>query len=260
MIAMNNEQPALFDAPEPTAPPAYSTEDFPFFFGAKSLASRGFIAADWVSTLEPLDGVLQEIARKLAARSQAGEQILPAPEVMLRALSLPVAEIKVLIMGQDPYPTPGQANGLAFAAAKNVRPLPRSLRNIYKELFVDLGVPEAGHPDLGAWHEQGVMLLNQVLSVTASNAGSHQKLGWAPVVEAIIATLNARKVPVVAVLWGAHAQKLGTLMNNMPQLRSAHPSPLSASRGFFGSKHFSQINRRLAEIGQAPIEWKLPAG
>ncbi|HAY44484.1 MAG TPA: uracil-DNA glycosylase [Micrococcaceae bacterium] len=256
---MDNQQPALFEAPAPQPLPVYSATDFPFYFGSKSLASNGFIAEDWVSTLEPLDGLLQDIALQLALRSQAGEQILPAPEVMLRALSLPLAKIKVLIIGQDPYPTPGHANGLAFAAEKNVRPLPRSLRNIYKELRSDLGVPEAPDPDLSPWHEQGVLLLNQVFSVTAGQAGSHQKLGWAPVVVAIIAALNSRKNPAVAVLWGAHAQKLSPLMGNMPQVHSVHPSPLSASRGFFGSKPFSQINRHLTDSGQVPINWKLPA-
>lgn len=147
---------------------------------------------------------------------------------------------------------------MAFAAEKNVRPLPRSLRNIYKELSSDLAVPEAPHPDLSPWHEQGVLLLNQVFSVTAGQAGSHQKLGWTPVVEAIIGALNSRKNPVVAVLWGAHAQKLSPLMGNMPHVHSVHPSPLSASRGFFGSKPFSQINRHLTDSGQAPINWKLP--
>lgn len=255
---MDNQQSALFEVPDQPTLPVYSPTDFPFQFGAKSLASHGFIAEDWVSVLEPLDGVLQDIAQQLALRSQAGEQILPAPEVMLRALLLPLAKTKVLVIGQDPYPTPGHANGLAFAAEKNVRPLPRSLRNIYKELHADLAVSEAPHPDLSAWHDQGVLLLNQVFSVTAGLAGSHQKLGWSPVVEAIIGALNSRKNPVVAVLWGAHAQKLSPLMGNMPQVHGVHPSPLSASRGFFGSKPFSQINRHLTDAGQVPIDWKLP--
>lgn len=255
---MDNAQLALFDAPEPEPSRIYSATEFPFFHGAKSLASHGFIAEDWVQVLEPLDAELRHIATDLAARSLAGEQILPEPEVMLRALTLPLAKTKVLIIGQDPYPTPGHANGLAFAAAKNVRPLPRSLRNIYKELLADVAVPEAPHPDLSPWHSQGVLLLNQVFSVTAGAAGSHQKLGWAPIVEAIITALNNRPQAVIAVLWGAHAQKLAVLLDRSEQLCSAHPSPLSASRGFFGSRPFSAINRLLSASGQESIDWQLP--
>jgi uracil-DNA glycosylase len=147
---------------------------------------------------------------------------------------------------------------LAFAANKQVRPLPRSLANIYKELQADLGLDPVPHPDLGPWLSQGVLLLNQVLSVTAGNAGSHQKLGWAPILQAILQALNERPLPLVALLWGNHAQKLSGLLPNAVQLQSAHPSPLSASRGFFGSKPFSNINRLLSDSGQEPIDWSLP--
>lgn len=257
---MDDLQAALFDAPEPQPAPVYAAADFPFFHGAKSLADRGFIAQDWVPALSSQDAVLRQLAADLSARSANGEMLLPAPEVMFRALALPLSEVKVLIIGQDPYPTPGHPNGLAFAANKQVRPLPRSLGNIYKELQADLGIAPVPHPDLSPWQDQGVLLLNQVLSVTASQAGSHQKLGWSPVLEAILAALNERAQPPVALLWGNHAQKLSGALSNAPQLRSAHPSPLSASRGFFGSKPFSSINRLLSEMGQEPIDWSLPAG
>ncbi|PJJ42855.1 uracil-DNA glycosylase [Glutamicibacter mysorens] len=255
---MDDMQPALFDAPEPAATPVYDAADFPFYHGAKSMADHGFIAVDWVPALSRQDSLLRRLATDLAARSAAGEQILPAPEVMFRALSLPLSEVKVLIIGQDPYPTPGHPNGLAFAANKQVRPLPRSLANIYKELQADLGLDPVPHPDLGPWLSQGVLLLNQVLSVTAGNAGSHQKLGWAPILQAILQALDERPLPLVALLWGNQAQKLSGSLPNAVQLQSAHPSPLSASRGFFGSKPFSNINRLLSDSGQEPIDWSLP--
>ncbi|MFJ2469662.1 uracil-DNA glycosylase [Glutamicibacter sp. NPDC087583] len=255
---MDDLQPALFDAPQPARTPVYEAADFPFYHGAQSMADHGFIAADWVRALCEQDSLLRSLATDLAARSAAGEQILPAPEVMFRALSLPLSEVKVLIIGQDPYPTPGHANGLAFAANKQVRPLPRSLANIYKELQSDLGLEPVAHPDLSPWLSQGVLLLNQVLSVAAGNAGSHQKLGWAPILHAILTALNERPRPPAALLWGKHAQKLSESLSNAVQLQSAHPSPLSASRGFFGSKPFSSINRLLSDSGQKPIDWSLP--
>ncbi|MFJ2620909.1 uracil-DNA glycosylase [Glutamicibacter sp. NPDC087344] len=255
---MDNVQPALFPAPEPDPPVRYEAADFPFFHGARYLAERGFIAQDWETVLEPLNRQLRSIAGELAQRSASGEQILPDPHVMLRALGIPAAQVRVVLIGQDPYPTPGHANGLAFAAEASVRPVPRSLANIYRELKDDVGIPPAAHADLSAWHKQGVLLLNQSLSVAAGNAGAHQQLGWSAVVEAVITALNHRENPPIALLWGKHAQKLAGLMDRMPQLTSAHPSPLSASRGFFGSRPFSEINRRLSDAGQAPINWSIP--
>lgn len=256
---MDDLQPALFSALEPVALPVYQATDFPFYHGAQSMADHGFIAADWVPALSSQDHSMRQLATDLAARSAQGEQILPAPEVMFRALTLPLSKVKVLIIGQDPYPTPGHPNGLAFAANKQVRPLPRSLGNIYKEMRSDLGLSPVPHPDLSPWLEQGVLLLNQVLSVSAGAAGSHQSLGWAPVVQSILTALNQRSAPPVALLWGKHAQKLSNTLDKSPQLHSAHPSPLSASRGFFGSQPFSKINRLLSDSGQEPIDWKLPA-
>ncbi|WP_235026478.1 uracil-DNA glycosylase [Glutamicibacter sp. JC586] len=255
---MDEMQQALFDAPPPPKLPVYVPEEFPFFHGAQSMSETGFIASDWVSTLSTVDKNLRELAIELAARSTQGEVILPEPKVMFRALTLPLAKVKVLIIGQDPYPTPGHANGLAFAANKNVRPLPRSLNNIYTELHTDLGITPAPHPDLSAWQDQGVLLLNQVLTVAAGHAAAHQKIGWSPVLEAILTAINDRATPPVSILWGNHAQKHSALLSNTPQIRTAHPSPLSASRGFFGSKPFSETNRLLSLQGQEPINWSLP--
>jgi len=251
-------QDALFDAPEPPPAPVYGPADFPFFHGAQSMADRGFIAQDWVPALSKQDENLRQLALDLTERSSRGEVLLPEPKVMFRALTLPLAEVKVLIIGQDPYPTPGHPNGLAFAANKQVRPLPRSLKNIYKELEADLNIAPAPHPDLSPWQQRGVLLLNQALSVTAGKAGSHQKLGWEPILDALLSALNERPAPPVAILWGNHAQKFSPALSNLPQLCSAHPSPLSASRGFFGSKPFSETNRLLSAQGQEPIDWSLP--
>lgn len=255
---MDEMQEPLFEAPGPPPAPVYEPAEFPFFHGAQSMADHGFIAQDWVPALSKQDENLRQLALELTERSSQGETLLPDPEVMFRALSLPLAEVKVLIIGQDPYPTPGHPNGLAFAANKRVRPLPRSLNNIYKELEADLGITPASHPDLSAWQQRGVLLLNQVLSVTAGQAGSHQKIGWEPIIASLLSALNECSAPPVAILWGNHAQKFSPALGNLPQLRSAHPSPLSASRGFFGSKPFSEANRLLSAQGHEPIDWSLP--
>lgn len=255
---MSRDQPSLFDPVPDPPPPAYDPEDFPFFHGPRSMADAGFIDASWIPVLEQVAGRLREIALELSARSRAGERILPDPKLMLRALTLPVDRVKVLLVGQDPYPTPGHPIGLCFATNAKVRPLPRSLVNIYRELHSDLGIEPAEHGDLSAWLGQGVLLLNQVFSVSAGMPASHQKLGWTALTEAIVDRLNEGKPPVVAVLWGAHAQKLAVRMDRMVQLKSAHPSPLSASRGFFGSRPFSTVNRELAGLGQEPVRWALP--
>lgn len=258
MGTMSTDQPALFGpVPEPPAI-QFNPEDFPFFHGPRAMAENGVIDRSWVPTLLPLGERLADLARELSARSLAGESILPDPQLMLRALQLPVERVKVLIVGQDPYPTPGHPIGLSFATGAQVRPLPRSLKNIYRELHDDLGITPAVHGDLSAWQDQGVMLLNQVFSVAAGQAGSHQKLGWTAISEAVIRRLNECQPPVVAVLWGAHARKLNSQMGSMVRLYSAHPSPLSASRGFFGSRPFSAVNRELAALGREPVQWQLP--
>lgn len=216
------------------------------------------MAPDWALALEPVQGVLVALARDLEARRAAGERILPEPGNILRAFSRPLAEARVLVMGQDPYPTPGHSMGLSFAALPQVQPLPRSLKNIYTELHQDTGLPVPGHGDLSAWANQGVVLLNRVLTVAAGDAGSHRKLGWEAITDAAIAALAARGGPLVAILWGKDAQALAPALDSIPIIASAHPSPLSARRGFFGSKPFTRANELLVAQGGNPIDWALP--
>lgn len=216
------------------------------------------MAPDWALALEPVQEVLVVLARDLEARRAAGERILPEPGNILRAFSRPLAEARVLVMGQDPYPTPGHSMGLSFAALPQVQPLPRSLKNIYTELHEDTGLPVPGHGDLSAWANQGVVLLNRVLTVAAGDAGSHRKLGWEAVTDAAIAALAARGGPLVAILWGKDAQALAPALDSIPIIASAHPSPLSARRGFFGSKPFTRANELLVAQGGNPIDWALP--
>jgi len=163
----------------------------------------------------------------------------------------------VLITGQDPYPTPGHPIGLSFAVDRDVRPLPRSLGNIYAELESDLGIPPAPHGDLTAWSDQGVLLLNRVLTVRPGEAGSHRRWGWEQVTELAIRALVARDRPLVAILWGKDAANLQPLLGDTPVIVSAHPSPLSARRGFFGSRPFSRANALLEGLGASPVDWRI---
>lgn len=222
------------------------------------LAARGSIAPDWAEALRPVQGRLRSLSELLAEERAAGQAILPAEERILAAFSLPLARVRVLIVGQDPYPTPGHPIGLAFATAPDVRPLPRSLANIYRELHDDLGIPPAPHGDLTPWSRRGVLLLNRVLSVRAGAPGSHRGKGWEAVTECAIQALVRRGGPLAAVLWGAEARRLAPLLRGITVLESAHPSPLSARRGFFGSRPFSRVNRALVDQGTAAIDWALP--
>jgi uracil-DNA glycosylase len=163
----------------------------------------------------------------------------------------------VLIVGQDPYPTPGHPVGLSFSVARDVRPIPRSLANIYRELTTDVGVQPAAHGDLTAWADQGVMLLNRVLTVRPGESASHRGRGWEEVTECAISALVRRGGPLVAILWGRDAQSLKPMLGQVPWVESVHPSPLSASRGFFGSRPFSRVNRLLEEQGGTPVDWSL---
>lgn len=176
---------------------------------------------------------------------------------MLRAFTYPLADVRVLIVGQDPYPTPGHPIGLSFAVDRAVRPVPRSLQNIYRELRDDLGIPTPDHGDLTSWAEHGVMLLNRVLTVTPGKSGSHRGKGWEAVTELAIRALVARGGPLVAILWGRDAQNLEPLLGSTPVIKSVHPSPLSASGGFFGSKPFSRANAALAAQGADQVDWSL---
>ena len=187
----------------------------------------------------------------------AGRGYLPAGDHVLRAFERPLSDVKVLITGQDPYPTPGHPIGLSFAVDRDVRPLPRSLGNIYAELESDLGIPPAPHGDLTAWSDQGVLLLNRVLTVRPGEAGSHRRWGWEQVTELAIRALVARDRPLVAILWGKDAANLQPLLGDTPVIVSAHPSPLSARRGFFGSRPFSRANALLEGLGASPVDWRI---
>lgn len=196
--------------------------------------------------------------RICAALAEDRRSILPPAPLVFSALdACPPQQTRVIILGQDPYPTPGHAQGLAFSVAPGVRPLPRSLVNIYREMTDDLGAcPSDG--DLRFWAQQGVLLLNTALTVPAHAAGAHAKLGWSALAEQVLARLNDR--PRAALLWGAHAQQFAPLLTHPDHLilRSAHPSPLSARRGFFGSRPFSRVNAWLKAMGHRPINW-IPA-
>lgn len=211
----------------------------------------------WARALAPVADRVAAMGDFLRAEHAAGRRTLPAGPNILRAFTYPFDRVRVLIVGQDPYPTPGHPIGLSFAVERHVRPLPRSLQNIYRELRDDLGIPTPAHGDLSAWAEHGVMLLNRVLTVQAGAPASHRGKGWEAVTEAAIAALAARGGPLVAILWGRDAATLGPLLDGVPQIRSAHPSPLSASSGFFGSRPFSRANALLAEQGGAPVDWAL---
>ncbi len=255
MVSMEPHETPLFEL----AAPARDATPFPFANGLCQAVDKGFVAADWAEALAPVEGQLVALAHILEARRAAGERILPEPGNILRAFSRPLAMARVLVMGQDPYPTPGHSMGLSFAALPAVHPLPRSLKNIYTELHEDTGVKTPGHGDLSAWADQGVVLLNRVLTVGSGDAGSHRKLGWEAVTDAAMGALAARGGPIVAILWGKDAQSLAPALEPIPIISSAHPSPLSARRGFFGSKPFSRANALLLASGGAPIDWTLPA-
>jgi uracil-DNA glycosylase len=211
----------------------------------------------WAAALAPEEARIHAIGDFLRNETAEGRPYLPAGDKVLRAFSYPLAAVNVLIVGQDPYPTPGHPIGLSFAVDPQVRPLPRSLGNIYRELRDDLGVEPPVSGDLTPWSEQGVMLLNRVLTVGAGEPGSHRGKGWEQVTELAIRTLVARKQPLVAILWGRDAANLGPLLGDTPRIESAHPSPLSASRGFFGSRPFSRANELLVQQGSTPVDWSL---
>lgn len=217
------------------------------------------MAPDWAEALEPVADRIAAMGGFLRDEIAAGRGYLPDGEHVLRAFAEPLSEVKVLITGQDPYPTPGHPIGLSFAVDAHVRPLPRSLGNIYRELQDDLGIAPAPHGDLSAWSDQGVMLLNRVLTVAPGAPGSHRGWGWEVVTEHAIRTLVARDAPLVAVLWGRDAAGLKPLLGATPIIESAHPSPLSARRGFFGSRPFSRTNALLAERGVEPVDWRITA-
>ncbi len=223
------------------------------------LVEKGLVAADWAEALAPVDDRIAAMGRFLRAELAAGRPYLPPGDRILRAFHRPLAGVRVLVVGQDPYPTPGHPIGLCFAVAPDVRPVPRSLANIYQEMATDLGVETPAHGDLSAWTDQGVMLLNRCLTVRPGEPASHRGRGWEEVTECAIRALAARGGPLAAILWGRDAQSLKPLLAPVPWVESAHPSPLSASRGFFGSRPFSRVNRLLEDQGGSPVDWRLPA-
>jgi uracil-DNA glycosylase len=221
------------------------------------LAGAGLIDPSWAEALRPVADDLSRMGDFLRAEVADGRAYLPAGDRVLRAFQQPVDDIRVLIVGQDPYPTPGHPIGLSFAVERDVRPIPRSLANIYRELADDLGLEPPDHGDLGAWNRQGVMLLNRVLTVRPGESGSHRGKGWERITDHAIRTLVGRDAPLVAILWGRDAQSLAPLLGDTPCVASAHPSPLSASRGFFGSRPFSRANALLEAGGGEPVDWSL---
>ena len=224
------------------------------------LVARGLVAPDWAEALAPVDEQIAAMGRFLRSEIAAGRGYLPHGDHVLRAFGRPLSEVKVLIVGQDPYPTPGHAVGLSFSVAPGVVP-PKSLVNVFRELVDDLGVPAPTSGDLTPWSEAGVMLLNRSLTVAPGQSASHRGRGWEQVTDQAIRTLARRAedgAALAAILWGRDAQSLKPELAPIPWVESVHPSPLAAHRGFFGSKPFSRVNRMLAEQGGTPVDWRLP--
>ncbi|ARF58847.1 uracil-DNA glycosylase [Streptomyces gilvosporeus] len=212
----------------------------------------------WAKALEPVAGQIAAMGDFLRAEIAAGRTYLPAGHHVLRAFQQPFDGVRVLIVGQDPYPTPGHAVGLSFSVAPEVRPLPGSLENIFRELHSDLGLPRPSNGDLTPWTEQGVLLLNRALTTAPRKPAAHRGKGWEAITEQAIRALVERGGPLVAVLWGRDARNLRPLLGSLPAVESAHPSPMSADRGFFGSRPFSRVNDLLAQQGAQPVDWRLP--
>ena len=223
---------------------------------AKPLAE--LMAPDWAEALAPVAPEIARLGDFLRAENAAGRGYLPTGDQVLRAFSRPMADVRVLLVGQDPYPTPGHPVGLSFSVAPGIRP-PRSLVNIYRELSTDLGIPPAVTGNLTPWFDQGVLLLNRVLTVRPGAPGSHRGQGWESVTQRAIEALVARGGPLVAILWGRDAQSLVPMLGSVPHVASPHPSPMSAQAGFFGSRPFSRVNAALVAQGAQPIEWALSA-
>ena len=213
------------------------------------------IAPDWAAALADVEPQIHAMGDWLRSELAGGRPYLPSGQNVLRAFTLPLEQVRVLVVGQDPYPTPGHPVGLSFSVGPDVTPLPASLRNMYKELSDDLGIAPPPNGDLSPWFTQGVLLLNRVLTVQPGSPGSHRGKGWEAITQRAIEVLAARGGPLVAVLWGRDARNLTPLLGDIPVVESAHPSPLSASSGFFGSRPYSRVNTLLTEQGAAPIRW-----
>ncbi|WP_406413745.1 uracil-DNA glycosylase [Streptomyces halstedii] len=212
----------------------------------------------WAEALRPVAGQVAVMGDFLRAEIAAGRTYLPAGQNVLRAFQQPFDQVRVLIVGQDPYPTPGMAIGLSFAVAPDVQRLPGSLENIFRELHSDLGLPRPSNGDLTPWTRQGVLLLNRALTTAPRKPAAHRGKGWEEVTEQAIRALVARGTPLVSILWGRDARNLRPLLGDLPAVESAHPSPMSADRGFFGSRPFSRTNEYLTRAGAQPVDWSLP--
>ena len=217
------------------------------------------VEAGWAKALAPVADQITAMGAFLRAELAAGRRYLPAGANVLRAFQQPFDAVRVLIVGQDPYPTPGHPVGLSFSVSPETRPLPRSLMNIYREYSEDLGHPAPSSGDLTPWAERGVLMLNRVLTVQPGQPASHRGKGWEEVTDQAIRALAARPTPLVAILWGRDARTLRPLLGaGVPCIESAHPSSMSADRGFFGSRPFSRVNELLEARGADPVDWKLP--
>lgn len=212
----------------------------------------------WAQALAPVEELIAEMGQFLRAENAAGRGYFPAGKNVLRAFMQPFDDVRVLIVGQDPYPSAGHAVGLSFSVEPELTPIPRSLANIYKEYCEDLGYPMPANGDLTPWTREGVLLLNRVLTVQPGEAGSHRGKGWETVTECAIRALAARDEPLAAILWGNDARQAEQWLPDVPVITSPHPSPLSASRGFFGSRPFSRVNEELLDLGADPVDWRLP--
>ncbi|MEU5403664.1 uracil-DNA glycosylase [Streptomyces sp. NPDC005963] len=223
-----------------------------------ALPLNELVEAGWAEALRPVAGRIAAMGDFLRAEIAAGRTYLPAGAHVLRAFQQPFDEVRVLIMGQDPYPTPGMAIGHSFAVAPDVRNVPGSLENIFRELHTDLGLPRPSNGDLTPWTQQGVLLLNRALTTAPRKPGAHRGKGWEEVTEQAIRALVGRGTPLVSVLWGRDARNLRPLLGDLPAIESAHPSPMSADRGFFGSRPFSRTNELLERQGARAVDWRLP--
>lgn len=245
----------MTEQPEPAAPKLSSSHPSPSSSAHPPLSS--IMHPQWAQALAPVEPQIRAMGNFLRAEHAAGHRTFPPGDSIFRAFTRPLDEVKVLVLGQDPYPTAGHAMGMSFSVHRTVNPIPHSLANIYRELNDDLGIAPAQHGDLTAWADEGVMLMNRVLSVREGKPASHRNKGWEQVTECAIAALVKRNKPLVGLLWGADARRAAPMLAPYPCVESAHPSPLSASKGFFGSRPFSRVNALLTEQGAEPVNWQV---
>jgi uracil-DNA glycosylase len=255
-----DESGSLFAYEAPTEQDLEAVAEKPPSPSAAEVAPRG-LPSSWMAALgeQFKQPYFTELHQFISAERKQHQILPPGPDVFNAYRMTPLHLVRVVILGQDPYPTPGHAHGLCFSVRHGVS-IPASLRNIYKELQADLGVPPASHGNLEAWAKQGIFLLNTVLTVRSGLPNSHKNKGWEKFTDATIAAVNALDRPVVFLLWGAQAKQKAKLLDATRHaiIQGVHPSPMSADSGFFGSKPFSKVNEALVASGQSPIDWQLP--